>query len=149
MTVVLDVKDSEIVPELQSGNSVADERLSALVFGIDQIVLRAEQVERVAVTKVVLGPGLAVGGFILPDHEDGDVRLLRGFSGGFDAVLLRGRIDQLYVVGEPAMPVIRGAGDFAALGVNDIRFGADAVLTAPCIVSANVPRWPPGPARVP
>src|SRR5437660_566370 len=44
LTVVLDVKDSEIVPELQSGNSVADERLSALVFGIDQIVLRVHLV---------------------------------------------------------------------------------------------------------
>src|SRR3974390_3906666 len=79
---------------------------------------------------MVFGPGFAVGGFVFADDEDGDVGFLRGIGGGLHAVLLGLRIDQLDVIGEPAVPVVFGVGDLAAFRVDDVGFGSDAVFDA-------------------
>src|SRR6266513_5569619 len=46
LTVVLDVKDSEIVTELQPGDSMADKRLRELVLRTRQVILRVHLVLR-------------------------------------------------------------------------------------------------------
>src|SRR5213592_4323776 len=42
--VVFDVKDAEVVPELQAGDGVRDQRLRPLVPGVDEVILRVHLV---------------------------------------------------------------------------------------------------------
>ena len=44
--------------------------------GFDQIVLRAEKFEGIAIAQMLLRPGFAVGGFVFADDQNGDVGFL-------------------------------------------------------------------------
>src|SRR6266540_6106458 len=46
LAVVFDVKDAEVVPELQAGDGVRDQRLRPLVPGVDEVILRVHLVLR-------------------------------------------------------------------------------------------------------
>src|SRR5262245_49782274 len=52
LAVVFDVKDAEVVPELQAGDGVRDERLRPLVPGVDEVILRVHLVLRLGPTEV-------------------------------------------------------------------------------------------------
>src|SRR5580765_2792152 len=46
LAVIFDVKDAEVVPELQAGDGVRDQRLRPLVPGVDEVILRVHLVLR-------------------------------------------------------------------------------------------------------
>src|ERR1051325_4890509 len=52
LAVVLDVKDAEVVPELQSGDGVRDQRLRALIPRINEVILRVHLVLRLGPAKI-------------------------------------------------------------------------------------------------
>src|SRR5882724_11335761 len=66
---------------------------------------------------MILGPGLAVGGFGFANDDDGHVRLLRYLGGGVDGSLLLFWIGKLGIVLIPAGPSLFASGDLAAFGV--------------------------------
>src|SRR5206468_6568943 len=66
LAVVLDVKDAEVVPELQAGDGVRDQRLRPLVPGVDEVILRVHLVLRLGPAEVgqeVLFLNTALGEF--------------------------------------------------------------------------------------
>src|SRR6185503_4500946 len=52
LAVVFDVKDAEVVPELQAGDGVRDQGLRPLVPGVDEVILRVHLVLRLGPAEV-------------------------------------------------------------------------------------------------
>src|SRR3954466_8148979 len=76
---------------------------------------------------MILSPRLTICGFVFANHQDRNVRLVGSLDRSLDAFLLRRRINELHIVGEPAVPVILGIGDLAAFGVDDIGLRAHSI----------------------
>ena len=61
-----------------------DDRLAGFNNGLHKIVLRAQQVERIAIAKVILSPRFAVGALVFADDNDRNIGLLRSIDRGLD-----------------------------------------------------------------
>src|SRR6185437_14484902 len=99
-----------------------DDRLAGVDNGFDEIVLRAEQVKRIAVAAVIFGPGFAVRALVFTDDKNGDIGLFGSFDRLGDVVGLRLRINQLHIIVEPAVPVLALVGEAATNRVDDLTF---------------------------
>ena len=76
-------------------------RLVKVEDRLGQIVLLTDQVQAVAVAKVVVGPGLAAGLLVVAEHHDYDVGLLGDLDRFGDQLGVDGRVDQLDLVLRP------------------------------------------------
>ena len=97
-----------------------DGGLSGLDDGPDQLVLIADQVERIPVSQMVLRPGLAVGALVLAYHDDGDVGAPHHLHRVVNAFQLRFGIRLLDLALVPPGPPLLALGDPRTLRVNDL-----------------------------
>src|SRR5260370_9100772 len=96
--------------------------------GFDEIILRAQQLKRIAVAAMIFRPGFAVRALVFADYNNGHFGALTGVNRGFDVVRLRTGIYQFHIVVEPAMPVLMFVSEPAAFGINHFGLGSDPVL---------------------
>src|SRR5260370_3746156 len=97
-------------------------------YCFDQIILRAEQFERIAFAAMLLRPSLAVAAFVLADHENCDIGGLCSGGSLFYLFRLGCWINQLHVVVEPTMPVLMLVGESAAFPVPNLGLTSDPIL---------------------
>src|SRR5215469_2424611 len=111
-----------------------DGRLAGFNHRFDQIVLRAQQIEGIAVAAVHLRPGFTIRALVFSNHDDGDVGLACNRDGIIDFVPLGCGIDQLNIVpvgaAEPAVPVLALVGEAAAFRIEHLRLRSDPLLNA-------------------
>src|SRR5260370_3814357 len=108
-------------------------------YCFDQIILRAEQFERIAVAAMLLRPSLAVAAFVLADHENCDIGGLCSGGSLFDLVRLGCWINQLHVVVEPTMPVLMLVGESAALLAPNLCLSFHPILNS--LQNSYAVRW--------
>ena len=119
-----------------------DDRLPGRDHGFDELLLGADQVERVAVAEMFFRPRLTVRALVLAHHNDGDVGLSRGIRGGANAGGLRCRVGDINCIFVPRRPALLAGGDLAAFGKYDLHSRlnplADSVENADLVPWAGI-----------
>ena len=97
---------------------------------LDQVVLRAQQVERIAIAEMVFAQASRLVLSFSPTTTMATSDFARRVGRGLNRRRLRLRVDQLDVVGRPAHVALRRIGDLAAFRVEDRCLVADAGANA-------------------